>query len=321
MTENFKQRIDYKGEIESISSVICKDFNLGDFVSNKVIEAGYEDFNFILKTTQGKYFVKIFASFRSMEECKRLTKVMIKVMNKGINYPKLLKSKQGYLHITDVENVKLRTCVMEFIEGKNFFEMKSKPNIDEIKLLARQATKINSIDMKPKFVYDSWAIPNFLNEFEKKSKYIDSNDLELIKPLREKFENLKIEKLPYCFVHGDIISTNVIKDNNGKLWIIDFSVSNYYPRIQELAILACDLCFDPENKENSKSNFKVALGEYQKTIRLTKGELEVLPTYVKLAHAMHIICASYEKVAKKNNSKENNYFLKHGRNGLRQMSE
>ena len=33
----------------------------------------------------------------------------------------------------------------------------------------------------------------------------------------------------------------VMKDNNGKLWIIDFAVSNYMPRIVDLAVSSCNL--------------------------------------------------------------------------------
>jgi len=51
----------------------------------------------------------------------------------------------------------------------------------------------------------------------------------LVQPLVKEFENLGIEELPHCFVHGDIITTNVMRDSTDQLWIIDFSVSNYYP--------------------------------------------------------------------------------------------
>jgi selenocysteine-specific elongation factor len=43
---------------------------------------------------------------------------------------------------------------------------------------------------------------------------------------------------------------------------------------------------------------------------ISKEELKALPTYIKLAHAMHVILASYQKFAKGNNTKENEYFFK-----------
>ena len=69
--KKFYKRIGYKGELSDISQIICKDFNLGKFVSDELITIGYEDFNFNLETTNGKYFVKVFSNFRTDEDCKQ----------------------------------------------------------------------------------------------------------------------------------------------------------------------------------------------------------------------------------------------------------
>jgi len=245
---------------------------------------------------------------------------MVKALKTGVSIPKLYKSNQGYLHILKIGQLTLRMCVMDFIDGKDFFTSKIQITKKDGLLIAHQASLINSINIKPKKIYDSWAVTNFQLEFKKKSQYLDSDDLKLIEPLLEKFQNLEIATLPHCFAHGDIIRTNVIKDKNNKIWIVDFSVSNVYPRIQELAVLACDILFNKDNKKESEQNLKDALEEYQKITKLTSKELLSLPTYIKLAHAMHVLCATYEKKANNNNSKENEYFLDIGKSGLKQMN-
>jgi len=315
--KHFYKRIGYEGELSDISKMICDNYNLGDFVSNKLVPLGYEDFNFILETTKGKFFVKILSNFRSDDDCHAYVDKMSKVIENNITFPKLFKSSQGYLHIAHVNESKLRFTVMEFIDGESYYVLKEKPNSDDIRELARQAALTNSMDIKPPLFYDSWAVTNFLKEYEKKEKHLQSEDVEMIEPLVKEFKEMKIDELPHCFVHGDYIVTNVMRDKNKKLWVIDFSVSNYYPRIQELAVMACNLLFDEKSKENSENNLKTALDEYQKTIKLTPRELEVLPTYIKLAHAMHILSANHEKIVEKNNSKENEYWLSQGRMGLK----
>lgn len=316
----FKQRIGFSGDLKEISKIICKDFNLGKFLNCEIIFIGYEDFNFSLTTTKSKFFVKIYANFRTLDDCKRNTEIMVKTLEAGVYIPKLYKSNQGYLHILKMGRLTLRMCVMDFINGKDFFTSQNKITKKDMLSIAHQASLIDLINIKPKKIYDSWAITNFLLEFKKKSKYLDTDDLKLIKPLLKEFKDLKIEALPFCFTHGDIIRTNVIKDKNNKLWIVDFSVSNYYPRIQELAVIACDILFNSDNKKESNQNLKDALKEYQKGIKLTSRELAFLPIYIKLAHAMHVLCATYEKKVNKNNSKENEYFLNIGKSGLRQMN-
>ncbi len=316
MEEKFKERINYNGDIKDISTQICKDYDLGEFKLNKIILMGYEDFNFVMETSKGKYFVKIFAKFRDIEDCKRYIEVIEKAIESKIATPLLLKSKQGYLYATKINNTKLRLCVSEFIEGKTLFELKEKLNHEEISFIANQASIINSLNLKPKVVYDEWAITNFLKEFKKKSESLSPDDLKIVEPLVKKYKELEIDKLPHCFVHGDIIVTNVMKDDVGNLWIIDFAVSNYYPRIQELAVLACNLFFNEDDKNKSEENLEIALKEYQNIIPLTKAELEALPVYIKLAHAMHLLSANFEKVSKNNNTKENEYWLNQGRIGL-----
>ncbi|MFC1722979.1 phosphotransferase [Nanoarchaeota archaeon] len=317
MESVFKQRIGFNGDLKEISKALCTDFDLGDFLDHKIILIGYEDFNFSLKTSTGMFFVKIFSNKRTLEDCKRNVDVIIKSLEAGVSVPKLYSSEQGYLHL--LMNQTLRLCVMEFIEGEDFFTSKAKITHEDILSVAHQASLIDTIDVKPPKIYDSWAITNFLLEFEKKSKYLEKEDLKIINPLVEQFKNLKIETLPHCFAHGDIIRTNVIKDKNEKIWIVDFSVSNHYPRIQEMAVLACDILFNKDDKEESEKNLKDALEEYQKTTKLTQRELEFLPIYIKLAHAMHVLGATYEKKVKKNESEENDYFLEIGKSGLRQM--
>ena len=312
----FFQRINYRGKLEQISLLICKDYNIGKFVSNKLVMAGYEDFNFALETTKGKYFVKVFANNRKQKECERYINIMLKVIEKGIFFPKLYKSSQGYLHTLKVGGSRLRLCVMEYITGESFYFLRQKPEINEIRAITRQAALINSIKFKPEFIYDSWAITSFLEEFKKKGKYLAKEDLKNINPLVAESKKIMARRLPRCFVHGDMIVTNLMKDKKGKIWIIDFAVANHYPRVQELAILASNVLFDEKDKGKTKRNLEIALEKYQKIIKLTPQELKALPTYIKLAHAMFVLCANYEKMVENNSSEENEYWLAQGRAGL-----
>jgi Ser/Thr protein kinase RdoA (MazF antagonist) len=315
---SFRNRIGYDGKIEDISDAVCKGFNLGKLLSDKLITVGYEDFNLAIETNKGKYFAKVFANYRNDEDCQRYIDIMSATINAGVKTPKLIKSGHGYLKRLEVNGTKLRLCLMDYVEGRTIFDLKEYLNHDEIRFIAKQAAIINSINIKPKFMYDSWAITSIDKEFRERGKCLSSNDMKLIKPLIKEFKDLRIEELPHSFVHGDILTTNVMKDDNNDLWIIDFSVSNYYPRIQELAVLACNLFFNPENKEETENNLKIALKEYQKNIQLTERELSVLPTYTKLSHAMHVLNANYFKIAENNTSEENEYWLQQGRLGLTQ---
>lgn len=317
--QNYHERIDFNGELEDLAEAVSKSYEIGQFQSCRLFEIGYEDFNFSLQTSLGKYFVKVFSEFRTLEDCRRYIDVMRRTVAAGVITPSLVKSSQGDLCQLDVNSKQLRLCVLEYIDGSDLYASSYSLNADDIRSLSSQAALIASIEIKPAFIYDSWAVVNFPREFAEKGEHLTGNERSAVKSLVEEFDRLDIRKLPHCFVHGDLISTNIVRDNAGKLWIVDFAASNYYPRIQELAVLACDLFFDPLDKGVTDNNLGIALDEYQRRVALTPGELAILPSYIKFAHAMHILRANYEKVANNNDSLENSYWLERGQIGLRQM--
>jgi Ser/Thr protein kinase RdoA (MazF antagonist) len=220
----------------------------------------------------------------------------------------------------EVGNAKLRLCVTDFIQGNNFLALGQSPKLNEIKTIARQAAIINSMRIKPTYLNDSWCVLSFLEAYKERRTYLTPEDDEQISHIVEDAKRIKFKSLPHTFVHGDIISTNVIKGGKGTLWIVDFSCANYYPRIIEFAVLTADLLLGKEKSESDK-HLDIALREYQKTLPLTKVELETLPVVSKMAHAMHVINTLYYKVIHRHNTKESDYFLDKGREGLRQTFE
>lgn len=318
---DFQKRIKYKGSSKKLFKQVADDYNFGDYLSSKEISLGYEDYNVVLDTSTGKYFVKFFADFRSKEDCQRYVDTMLVVLKAGIKHPRLLQSNQGYLHELTLEEETVWLCVLEFIEGKSFYELGEQPTQKELLFLAEQAALINQIDLKPEPVYDSWACVNFVKEFNKKKQYLEKDDLKMIEPLAKKIAGFDLHSLPFAFVHGDIIKTNVMRDANGEIYVLDFSVSNWYPRIQELAVLFCDLFYNEDNPSNFPELFKKGIATYQKIQLLTPKELDILPTYTQVAHAMHIVCPTYEREVNNNHTKENDRWLELGQRGLKYSLE
>ncbi len=320
MREADKIRIGYEGELEEISHAICSDFNLGGFTSNELILIGYGDFNFTLETSKGKYFVKVFATSRSDEDCQRFVEVVTESVKAKVKTPKLYGSEQGFLNKLELSGCNLRLCVMEYVEGQDLYSMRDTLKPEEVRTVAQQAALINSIDFKPRPVYDAWVVENFPEEFKKTKNHLSAEDLALVEPLAQEFEGLKIGELPHCFVHGDITLTNTMRDKDNGLWIIDFCTANYSPRIQELAGLGCYLLFNPENKAESEEYLDIALEEYQKKIKLTDRELQVLPTWITLSHAMYVMETTYAST-RNNTSEENKYWYQRAKTGLEQRLE
>ena len=69
---SFESRIDLDVPLEDLARVVCEKYKPGKFADCKIIEIGYEDFNFILRTKSERYVVKVFAKSRTDEDCKLL---------------------------------------------------------------------------------------------------------------------------------------------------------------------------------------------------------------------------------------------------------
>ena len=312
--KDFNKRIKLNTDLKNISKAICDEYELGDFVSNELIEIGYEDYNYYLTTSKGKYCVKIFSKIRTNEDIKNYLDRIRAVAKSEISSPKPLLLNDDIVFELDYENNHYDICVFEYIDGKNYFEINEKPDNDVLREIAKQTALINNLDIKPEFIYDTWAIVNFKEEYAKKRQYLsDEYKTEFDKLLNE-FENIDLERLPKAFVHGDIISTNVMLDKNKKVWIIDFAVSNYLPRIIDLAVTSCNMCLQEDSKEKTYENIEVLLQEYNKYNKLTDYELEMFEVYFRLANAMHILQPNYI-IQTDGDSEENQYWLNEGITG------
>ena len=311
---DFNKRIELNTDLSNISKKICDDYNLGEFISNELIEIGYEDYNYYLTTSIGKFCVKIFSKTRSKKDIDNYLDRIRVVSKSNISAPKPMIINNDIVYSLDYDNNHYHICVFEYIDGKNYYELGVKPTVEEIKELAKQTALINNLDINTEFIYDAWAIINFEEEYKDKREYLSEEYQVEFDDLLNEFEEIKLEKLPKAFVHGDIINTNVMKDNNSKLWIIDFAVSNYLPRIIDLAVISCNMCLDKNSKENTIENIKILLSEYNKYNQLTEYELEVFWIFYKLANAMHVLQTTF--IAKtEEDSVENKYWYNEGKVG------
>lgn len=307
-------RLAYTGDLEPVIDRLCAAYNVGTPAGSSVIEVGYEDCNVIVETVQDKYLAKMFAKSRTTEEIARYTTTMQKVVEAGVHHPELLTTSSGEVVYTDTG---ITLVLMRFVEGKTFFELDQAPDTEERKAVLEQAAKVNSIDYKPSYLFDSWAIPNIRAMFDKVRQFVEPDDLKLVEQAMAGYEAIPVDDLPHCFVHGDFTKTNVLKGDDGKIYILDFSVANWYPRIQELAVIAANLLHDDSDSGSLEDRCNIVADEYSQFNGITDEERQHLPAYALAGIAMEFMGAHQEKHINGNDTEETEYWLKLGRAGLR----
>ena len=308
----YYKRIDEIEDINIVSRLVCKEYNLGTLMDTQEIYVGYEDFNAFITTTTGKYLMKIFRNLRDDNEVYSVINRTYTAYANGVNTPKIYKNLHGEI-VTIIKylNSRFRVSVIEYIDGKNFFELNKKPTIEQLIKIADIGSDMSKIDYKPDFVYDEWAITSFCNEFEKKKKYLEKKYLDIVEPIYNKFKQFDYDKLPKSFVHGDMMSTNLLLDKNDKIWLIDFSVSNYMARINEIVVICDDMALIPGNKEESEKRVKLAFDEWCKNVNATDLEKESFQLLFDVANAINVLNPVYELVTG-NDSNETKMHLEAG---------
>ncbi|MFZ2626177.1 MAG: phosphotransferase [Candidatus Moraniibacteriota bacterium] len=310
-------RLNYSGDLSPVVDRLCDAYKIGRPVDFSVIETGYEDCNVVIKTSKGKYLAKFFSKVRSQENISRYVSIIKKALEAGVNHPQLMKTNSGDVVYVDNQANGISLVLMEFIEGKNFIQLGRIPSADELGKIIEQASKINSIDYHPAYYFDSWALQNIQSMLERVEQFIQPDDLWLARLAIEPYMKIPIDKLPYCFVHGDLTKANVFRGDDGTIYILDFSVSNWYPRIQELAIITANLLYDKNNYKTIRERSELVLNEYNKLVTLTDEEKEHLYAYALAGVAMDFLGAHQEKFIYGNDTKETDFWLGMGRDGLK----
>ncbi|HNW20193.1 MAG TPA: phosphotransferase [bacterium] len=317
MTKISSTRLGYTGNLDPVIERLCEAYGIGESVHFSIIAVGYEDCNVTIETQSGKYVAKIFSKERNKETISRYVEIMTKVLDAGVNHPPLIRTGEGKVIYCDDQADGISMVLMDFIGGETFFELDRAPDNAELKLIIEQAAKINGIDYHPIFLFDGWAIPNIEVMFDKVKNFIEPADLRLVEQAISKYKEIPADILPHALVHGDFTKANILKGIDGKMYILDFSVSNWYPRIQELAVISANLLHSETDSGSLREKTDLVITEYDKITPLTKDEKKYLYPYALAGSAMEFMGACSEKFIKGNSSEETDYWLNLGRNGLK----
>lgn len=311
-----QERVAYKGDIKPVFDRVANDFELGAIHSFSPATVGYEDFNVLLETEKGKHFVKVFSEYRTPADIDRLEEIMQAVLSKGVRHPKIYEF-DSRLQYRD-QTSGLTMMVMEHIPGQTFYDTQRVPNDEELAQIMKQATLINSVDLQPAYLEDSWSILNTAKVYEAIKDDVTLKDKEIIETAIGEFSEVDTAALPHRFVHGDLTRANLIKAENGQMYVIDFSVANWYPRIQELAVVIGNLMNNVDVTENYLETMKRVVSMYvQAGGELTEAEMTALPAYARMAFTAELVGALKERLTNPNVPPENDHWMELGRAGLK----
>jgi Ser/Thr protein kinase RdoA (MazF antagonist) len=278
-----------------------------------IVNVGYEDCNVDVQADAGRYLVKVFAAHRPAGLAARTVTIIEHAIAAGVAHPRLVPDRTGHtLHRdspTDNEYI-----VMDYINGSTFYDLRRPPDVSELQMVVQQAVRVHSVDLSPVFVSDPWAVPNLVPLLTRVADHLDPHDRALAQRAVQAMRGVNAAALTWTLIHADMTKGNFIRTATGELAVLDFSVANRFPRIQELAVIAANLMHGDGTPLLARAQLVADL--YSGHQPLSRPERQALAAYTFAAAAMEYLGAIYERHVKGNDSPETDYIMDLGRAGL-----
>lgn len=310
-----QERLSYDGDLAPVLSRVAKVFGLDAPENFSFIKTGYEDCNILVEFGDERFVVKMFSKKRTPEQIDRYVGIIRGAVDGGVRHPKLHSTKAGDVYRDEEAGVTL--ALFDYVPGRTFFEQDRAPDESELEKVIEQAAVINSLDLQPSRLFDSWAVQNISDGYEKVRLYLSKADRSLVEQVIQQFEEVPLSELPQAFVHGDLTKANILLAEDGDVYVLDFSVANRYPRIQELAVMCANLTYQTEGPSLAERTQSLA-NLYSARNPLTDDERTYLYPYALAAVAMEFVGSNQEKFINGDTGSETDYWLKLGRDGLHQ---
>lgn len=307
--ENLYDRIGKEIDLKKLSIEICSKYNIGKYKKHKLIRnVGIDDLAYILYTNTSKYFVKVINYKKTIQNINQFIKKNTIIAKNKIQAPKIILNNGNHIYSTEIDGLYINCCVIEYIEGKDLYTRKETISKDDIDKLIDIVISMHKIQDKLKVDYDEYCFMKIHEVYKKTNNKIPKELKKEVKEFLKEYDKIEFSKLPLCFIHGDLISSNIMKDEKGKLWLIDFYESGTGVRILDVVKILNSVIFLYYDTENSKKLEKYFIEKYQKYSKLTEYELKILPILRKADSYVGLMLGEYDLLTEE--KEETTFWLK-----------
>ncbi len=270
-------------------------------------DINYSNRKFRITGSDGvKYILKIFPDAQEWMLAEEESIILDKIGHElSFQVPQNIRLSDGSMFF-DFEKDKAK--LLSFIEGEFMAKVRHSP-----KLLISLGEKIAELDLSLRSI-DSpvfasrhlfWDIQNAHLSLPKIPLIKESGQRKLVQYYLDRFtENvLPIQhNLRHSIIHGDLNDYNILVENDEIKGFLDFGDATYSPLVNDLAVA---LTYIMLNKTDPWEVVLPMIRGYQKHIKLTKEELELLPDLITSRLCISL-CNSAEK---KHLGQDNEYVL------------
>jgi len=264
--------------------------SIGTINSFLPISEGYEDANFILDTTTGKYVLKIFLKSRTIKNINSYIKILTECKKIGFPTTEVVKDFNEGLGFVEDNGEKIYFIITKFFNGSNF--QRKSPTLEDIKIITAYMSKLNTLNFDIDEEYDSWGNKNFAKEYKENKNKITPEQNRLIEPIYQKLIKLNLSSFSKSVIHGDMQRKHVLKDNKNNYCIFDFGCMANDLKVIDLSTFLAWFCFQKDTWGDKEEIYREVLNIYNRIHHLTESEIESLPTLVKASYGAYFLKTS-----------------------------
>jgi Ser/Thr protein kinase RdoA (MazF antagonist) len=276
---------------QDLLSSVERDYpEIGRIVEFVAIPHGYHDANVRITTTTDTYLLKVLRTERTIDNIHGYVRVLLAVQELAVPVPQILFGRSGAIGVISHSGIETHFIVMSYFQGRSFLE--TTPDVVEMRTVAKYVARINRMDFFVDGIYDSWALANFLAEYNRKSGVLTEEQHRLIAPAARQLRRLPTAPHTIGILHGDMQRGHVLTNDQGDLCLIDFGCATQGYIIFELATVLAWFCLDADTWSDREKIVSTVLSEYIQVAGVSKTEVAMLPELIEAAYASYYLQAS-----------------------------
>ncbi len=253
MDECWERSIPFvKLSLEEIKQVF-KNFNESEVFNTREIHTGCRNSHYQVMTSKGQYLLRISCNNHRNEE------IVSEALQEMVSVPRLF----------DTGNIKQKNyLIYEYIEGDSLQSIEFDNEI--IYQVAKNLAMIHQFDINQLVGFEKMNLPPFHTWFdlfldnEYTSRRLGNNMVNRIKKLVHESQNQlrEIDK-HQSFIHCDYRPANMILDNKGRVYIVDWEYSGLGHTLADVGqFFRYDECF----QERDMLHFELTYNQYAKVL-------------------------------------------------------
>lgn len=276
----------------SLANRLAEAFTLGHVVSFEPLPVGYEEVNALLITSTGKYIVKIFSKDKKIAAIQSNVRALLAYHAGGIPVPQLFPfASNTYLYKIS-EEADTYLVVMEYFDGKRFTDIS--PTFKDKKLIVDIMANIHELRFQTNTQYDAWLTINLQKEFAEKSAYLTDKQLQVIKPVVDRFSHLRFAEFQKTTTHLDLHRENVMKNESGRYCILDLASTDLNYTIVDIATYFALFCTEfTQSAQENIYMYRELLARYKKHRIISQYESQQLMTLIQATFASNVLIPAY----------------------------